>query len=165
MAKDEIRRLAEAGEFEALARRLAERFPQGLVGEREALVTFLVNEVGLAHADAVRVAEVLETTGYAHHLPGERPRWIFTSRPVSLRALMRMLDQEYAEFIGEGDEDPREEALNFIASRLEVDRKVAEEILEGLAAAGYASVGYSPEAERDRYLFLFPDVFVMSYRV
>ncbi len=162
---EELKRLAEAGDFEALAAKLAERFPQGLVGERDALVTFLVNRVGLAHADAVKLADALEATGYAHHLPGERPRWVFTSKPVSLRALMRMLDQEYAEFVGEGDEDPREEALQFIASRLEVDRKVAEEVLEGLAAAGYASLGYSPEAERDRYLFAFPDVFAMTYRV
>ncbi len=165
MALEELRRLAESGDFEALARALVDRFPQGLVGEREALVTFLVNRVGLSHGDAVKLADALEATGYAHHLPGERPRWVFTSRPVSLRALMRMLDQEYAEFVGEGDEDPREEALRFIASRLEVDRKVAEEILEGLAAAGYASLGYSPEAGRDRYLFEFPEIFAMTYRI
>ena len=162
---DSLKRLAEAGRFEELARALAQSFPQGLIGERDALVTFLVNRVGLAHADAVRVADALEASGYAHHLPGERPRWIFTSKPVSLRALMHLLDEEYAEFVGEGDEDPREEALRFIAGRLRVDREVAEEILEGLAAAGYAEVAYHPEAERDRYLFKFPEVFAMTYRV
>ncbi len=165
MRADALRKLAEAGRFEELAHALAQVFPKGLVGERDALVTFLVNRVGLSHADAVRVADALEAAGHAHHLPGERPRWIFTSKPVSLRALMRMLDEEYAEFVGEGDEDPREEALRFIGSRLGVDREVAEEILEGLAAAGYAEVAYHAESERDRYLFKFPEIFAMTYRV
>jgi len=165
MAMDRLRELAEAGRFEELAHALVQLFPQGLVGERDALVTFLMNEVGLSHTDAVRVAEALESAGYAHHLPGERPRWIFTSKPVSLLALMQMLDEEYAEFIGEGDEDPREAALQFIAGKLQVDREVAEEILEGLTAAGYAEVAYSPELERERYFFKFPEAFVMTYRV
>ena len=159
-----IGELAEAGKLEELAGALAKAFPKGLVGERDALVTFLVNEVGLEHPRAVRVADELESAGYAHHLPGERPRWIFTSKPVSLRELMMMLDEEFSEFVGEGDEDPRETALKFISSRLRVDREVAEEILEGLVAAGYAEVAYSPELERDRYFFKFPEAFVMTYR-
>jgi len=160
-----LKELAEAGDWTGLAKALVELFPQGLVGEREALVTFLVTKVGLPHKDAVKVARALELEGYAHHLPGERPRWIFTHRPVDLRDLMRMLDQEYKEFIGEGDENPREAALRFITKALNVDRKVAEEVLEGLTSAGYAQPGYSPEAERDLILFKFPEAFLMTYRI
>ncbi len=165
MDYETLRQLAEAGDWAGLARALVELFPQGLVGERDALVTFLVAKVGLAHKDAVKVAKALELEGYAHHLPGDRPRWIFTSKPVDLLELMRMLDQEYKEFIGEGDEDPREAALRFITKALNIDREVAEEVLEGLTAAGYAEPGYSPEAERDLVIFKFPDAFAMTYRV
>ncbi len=48
---------------------------------------------------------------------------------------MRALDQEYPEFVGEGDEE--EEALDFLAARLEGDRQVAKEVLEALRGAGY----------------------------
>jgi hypothetical protein len=104
-------------ELEKLAASLQQAYPQGLPGERDALVTLLVQK-GYSHQEAV--ARALEAQGYAHFLPGEKPRFAFTSRPVDLKALMRALDQEYPEFVGEGDEE--EEALDFLAARLEGDR-------------------------------------------
>ncbi|WP_238314705.1 hypothetical protein, partial [Methylobacterium crusticola] len=68
---------------------------------------------GLTHAGAVEGARAREAQGYAHFLPGERPRWFFSSRSLGLKALMRALDQEFPEFVGEGDEE--EEALAFLA--------------------------------------------------
>mgnify|MGYP006337178495 FL=1 len=76
-----------------------EEYPRGLLGEREALVSLLVGK-GLSHAEAVEVARALEAQGYAHFLPGERPRWFFSSRSLDLKALMRALDQEFPEFVG-----------------------------------------------------------------
>ncbi len=165
MGIDLLKRLSQLGDLAGLASALAKHFPRGLLGEREAMVTFLTNEVGLPHPKAVEIAEALEASGHAHHLPGQSPRWIFTSEPVSLRALMRKLDEEYHEFIGEGDADPREEALTFIGGRLGVDRRVAEEILEGLEAAGYASLAEGAASNRDRFAFNFPEAFVLTYRV
>ncbi|WP_022798542.1 hypothetical protein [Thermus islandicus] len=132
-------------ELEKLAANLQEAYPQGLPGEREALVTLLLQR-GLPRPEA---------QGYAHFLPGERPRWAFTRRPVDLKALMRALDQEYPEFVGEGDEE--EEALAFLALRLEGDRQVAKEVLDALRAAGYVEKAYRPERVRDRLLFRFPE--------
>lgn len=109
---------------------------------------------GLSHPQAVEVARALEKKGYAHFLPGERPRWFFSSRPLDLKALMRALDQEFPEFVGEGDE---EEALAFLAARLG-DREVAREVLEAMRAAGYVEQSYSPELARDRLFFRFPEV-------
>jgi len=101
------------------------------------------------------VARALEAQGYAHFLPGEKPRFAFTSRPVDLKALMRALDQEYPEFVGEGDEE--EEALDFLAARLEGDRQVAKEVPEALRGAGYVEKAYSPELVRDHLFFRFPE--------
>lgn len=91
-----------------LAHELRAQHPTGLIGEREGLVTLLVGK-GFSHPEAVRLARTLEEQGYAHFLPGARNRWVFTSKPVDLRGLMRALDQEYKEFVGEGDEE--EEAV------------------------------------------------------
>jgi hypothetical protein len=141
-------------ELEKLAASLQQAYPQGLPGERDALVTLLMQK-GYSHQEAVAVARALEAQGYAHFLPGEKPRFAFTSRPVDLKALMRALDQEYPEFVGEGDEE--EEALNFLAARLEGDRQVAKEVLEALRGAGYVEKAYSPELVRDRLFFRFPE--------
>ncbi len=135
-------------EPEKLAASLQQAYPQGLPGERDALVTLLVQK-GYSHQEAV--ARALE----AHFLPGEKPRFAFTSRPVDLEALMRALDQEYPEFVGEGDEE--EEALDFLAARLEGDRRAAKEVLEALRGAGYVEKAYSPELVRDRLFFRLPE--------
>jgi len=136
-----------------LATALQRAYPQGLPGERDALVTLLV-ERGYHHQEAVELARALEAQGYAHFLPGERSRWGFTSRPLDLKALMRALDQEYKDFVGEGDE---EEALAFLTARLEGDRQVAREVLEALRGAGYVEKAHSPELVRDRLFFRFPE--------
>jgi hypothetical protein len=138
-------------ELEKLAASLQQAYPQGLPGERDALVTLLMQK-GYSHREAVAVARALEAQGYAHFLPGEKPRFAFTSRPVDLKALMRALDQEYPEFVGEEDE-----ALDFLAARLEGDRQVAKEVLEALRGAGYVEKAYSPELVRDRLFFRFPE--------
>jgi hypothetical protein len=117
-------------------------------------VTLLVRK-GYSRQEAVAVARALEAQGYAHFLPGEKPRFAFTSRPVDLEALMRALDQEYPESVGEGDEE--EEALDFLAARLEGDRQVAKEVLEALRGAGYVEKAYSPELVQDRPFFRFPE--------
>ncbi|GGN06053.1 hypothetical protein GCM10007092_21160 [Thermus composti] len=136
------------------AQTLKEEYPKGLLGEREALVSLLVGK-GLSHAEAVEVARALEAQGYAHFLPGERPRWFFSSRSLDLKALMRALDEEYRAFVGEGDEE--EEALAFLAARLEGDRDTAREVLEALQLAGYVENLYSPELARNRLFFRFPE--------
>ncbi|WP_018461053.1 hypothetical protein [Thermus oshimai] len=141
-------------ELEKLAAGLKDTYPEGVVGERESLVALLVAR-GYPHPQAQELARALEAQGYAHFLPGERPRWAFTRRPVDLKALMRALDREYAEFVGEGDEE--EEALAFLAARLEGDREVAKEVLEALRSAGYVERAYSPELLRDRFFFRFPE--------
>ncbi len=141
-------------ELEKLANSLREEHPNGLKGERDALVT-LLQQRGHTHQEAVELARALEAQGYAHFLPGESPRFAFTSRPVDLKALMRALDQEYPEFVGEGDEE--EEALVFLTARLGGDRQVAMEVLEALRGAGYVEKGYSPELVRDRLFFRFPE--------
>jgi len=143
-----------AMELEKLAASLQEAYPQGLPGEREALVTLLLQR-GLPRPEALELARALEAQGYAHFLSGERPRRAFTRRPVDLKALMRALDQEYPEFVGEGDEE--EEALAFLALRLEGNRQVAKEVLEALRAAGYVEKTYRPELVRNRLLFRFPE--------
>ena len=102
--------------------------------------------------EAADAAQALEQEGYAHHLPGARERWVFSSQPISLEALMRALDQEYPEFVGEGD-DPQDEAIQFIRDKFGVDRAVADELLVGLEAAGYTSRIFSPAHQRDRLLF------------
>ncbi len=144
-------------DWQGLAKSLLERHPKGMVGERDELVTELVKH-GASHSEAVTAAREMEHGGYAHHLPGERGRWIFTSTPVSLRELMTLLDQEYAEYVGDAD-GARDEALVFISSRLGVDRNVAEEVLVGLESAGYTTVTFDPERMRDRLLITFPLAF------
>jgi phosphoglycolate phosphatase-like HAD superfamily hydrolase len=141
-------------ELGELVQRLRQDYPKGLSGERDALVTLLVQR-GYPHAEAVRLAQALETQGYAHFLPGAKSRWFFTEKPLDLQALMRALDQEYREFVGEGDEE--EEALAFLTAQLEGDRAVAREVLEALRLAGYVETAYSPELERNRLFFRFPE--------
>ncbi|GAB5603750.1 hypothetical protein FJNA_22760 [Thermus sp. FJN-A] len=137
-----------------LAQNLRAAHPQGLPGKREDLVTLLQKQ-GYDPPEAVRLAQALEAQGYAHFLPGEKGLWYFTARPLDLRALMRALDQEYREFVGEGDEE--EEALAFLAARLGGDREAAQEVLEALQLAGYVESLYSPELARNRLYFRFPE--------
>ncbi|WP_105316765.1 hypothetical protein [Thermus tenuipuniceus] len=141
-------------ELKRLVEELRARFPKGLDGEREGLVRALA-EKGTSPTEAERLAEALEAQSYAHYLPGEKGRWVFLSKPLDLTALMRTLDQEYREFVGEGDEE--EEVLAFLTAKLEGDRAVAQEVLEALRLAGYVEKGYSPELERDRLIFHFPE--------
>ncbi|WP_457632953.1 hypothetical protein [Oceanithermus desulfurans] len=157
---DQVKQLLERGDVTELARYLARTYPQGLVGERDALVTLFM-QTGMEHAQAVRWASRLEKEGHAHHLPGTSPRWIFTSRPVSLAALARMVKGEWSAFVGASDEAV-EEALEFFERQLGVDHATAQEIYRGLEAAGYVSVAYQegPDYARDRVLFEFPEVFL-----
>jgi hypothetical protein len=157
---DQVKQLLERGDVTELARYLASSYPQGLIGERDALVTLFM-KAGLDHAGAVRWAGKLEQEGHAHHLPGASPRWIFTSQPVSLRQLARMVRGEWDAFVGASDEAV-EEALEFFERQLGVDHATAQEIYRGLEAAGYVSVAYQegPDYARDRALFAFPEVFL-----
>ncbi len=157
---ENVRQLIEQGDVEALARLLSGAYPTGLVGERDALVTLLM-KAGLSHAEAVRWAGRLEEGGYAHHLPGASPRWVFTSKPVSFHKLAEMIKSEWAGFVGKSSEAP-EEALEFFERHLGLDREVAEEVYRGLEAAGYAAVVFqeAPEINRERVLFEFPEVFL-----
>ena len=157
---EQIKNLLERGDVTELARHLVKQYPHGLVGERDALVTLFM-KAGLSHADAVRWAGRLEEEGYAHHLPGASPRWVFTSKPVSFQELARIIKGEWDEFVGRENE-ALEEAYEFIQQHLGVDREVAEEVYRGLEAAGYASVVYqeAPEFNRERVLFEFPEVFM-----
>lgn len=157
---DQVKQLLEKGDVTALARLLAQAYPQGLVGERDALVTLFM-KAGLSHADAVRWAGKLEQEGHAHHLPGASPRWVFTSKPVSMRELARMVKSEWDAFVGKSDEAV-EEALEFFERHLGVDHATAQELYRGLEAAGYVSVAYreGPDYARDRVLFEFPEVFL-----
>ncbi len=142
-----------------VARHLKKRHPGGMVGERDELITELVNVDKLSHQDAVRAAVALEEAGHAHHLPSERSCWLFTRQPVALRNLMQGFDEEYAEFVGHS-ENPREEMLEFIGAQLNVDEDVAEEVLAGFESAGYSSVVYDPNLTRDRMLMKFPEAFL-----
>ncbi|WP_456477011.1 hypothetical protein [Oceanithermus sp.] len=157
---ERIKALLEQGDVTALTRYLVERYPRGLVGERDELVTLFM-KAGLGHAEAVRWASRLEDEGYAHHLPGASPRWIFTSKPVSFAELARIVKGEWDDFTGKENE-ALEEAYEFIQHHLGVDREVAEEVYRGLEAAGYASVVFqeAPEFNRERVLFEFPEVFL-----
>ncbi|CAN5900927.1 hypothetical protein BH24DEI2_BH24DEI2_18650 [soil metagenome] len=141
-----------------LAHELREHYPQGLPGEREQLVTEFMNRGGMNHHDAVQAAEALHEAGYAHHLPGESSRWMFTSESVPLRDLMAHLDENYDGYVGESDQ-PREQMLGFITAHMNIDPEVAEEVLVGLERAGYTSVAYHPESQRDRMRMAFPEAF------
>jgi hypothetical protein len=70
--------------LEKLTASLQQAYPQGLPGERDALVTLLVQK-GYSHQEAV--ARALEAQGYAHFLPGEKPRFAFTVAKEVLEAL------------------------------------------------------------------------------
>ncbi|WP_457630588.1 hypothetical protein [Oceanithermus sp.] len=157
---ENVKKLLEKGDLEALARLLAGAYPRGLVGERDALVTLLM-KAGLSHAEAVRWAGRLEDEGYAHHLPGSSPRWVFTSKPVSFKELAELIKSEWAGFVGKSSEAPAE-ALEFFQRHLGLDPEVAEEVYRGLEAAGYAAVVFqeAPEFNRERVLFEFPEVFL-----
>jgi hypothetical protein len=118
-------------ELEKLAASLQQAYPQGLTGERDALVTLLVRK-GYNRQEAVAVARALEAQGYAHFLPGEKPRFAFTSRPVDLKPSCGPWTRSTP-----SSWDEEEEALDFPAPRLEGDRQVAKEVLEALRGAGY----------------------------
>ncbi len=155
-----IKELVERGDVTELARLLVQAYPQGLVGERDALVTLFM-KAGLPHAEAVRWASELEKEGHAHHLPGARPRWVFTGKPVSFRRLASLVKSEWGGYVGDAD-GATEEALEFFERRLGVDHNTALEIYRGLEAAGYVSVAFQegPDHARDRVLFEFPEVFL-----
>ncbi|WP_352414071.1 hypothetical protein [Thermus sp.] len=133
---------------------LKAKYPTGLAGPREALSTALEQE-GLPLKEAKRVAEALEKEGYAHHLPGGNPRWFLSRVPLDLKGLLKSLKEEFQAFVG--PKEAREEALLFIVEKLAVDKRVAEEILTALEAAGYAALAYDPHKERERFFFRFPE--------
>ena len=145
------------GDTERIIQDLRRTYPEGLAGEREQLVTALMNDEGLSHEEALALAERLREEGLAHHLPGERARWLFTVRPLSLRELMAKLDESYDAYDFEGD-DEREELLSFMGAELELDRDVAEEVLSGLEQAGYTSLVYQEAAARRRLYVTFPEM-------
>ncbi len=157
---EQLKDLLDRGDVAALARFLTDSYPSGLVGERDALVTLFM-KAGLSHAEAVRWAKRIEEEGYAHHLPGTSPRWVFTGKPVSFQELARLIESEWGSFVGSSSEAP-EEAIEFIEKQLGLDRKTAAEVYRGLEAAGYASVVFQDAADinRDRVLFEFPEVFL-----
>lgn len=142
----------------AIVKELKEHYPQGLPGEREQLVTELMNRGKVEHAEAVAVANNLSDSGYAHHLPGNSSRWLFTSEAVSMRDLQSYFNNHDEAHNFDGDE-PRVAMLEFIGGHLNVDADVAEEVLSGLEQAGYASLAYHEESLRDRYRVVFPEAF------
>jgi hypothetical protein len=143
---------------QAIIQDLRRRYPEGLSGEREQLVTALMNDEGLEHAEALKLADRLRAEGFAHHLPGAQGRWMFTTRPVSLQELMHRLDESYESYTFEGGSE-REELLGFLGSQMGLDRDVAEEVLTGLEHAGYTSVVYQEEIARNRMFLAFPEAF------
>lgn len=149
---------SEARDPKAIVKELKDHYPQGLPGEREQLVTELMNRGDLAHEDAVDTANELSEGGYAHHLPGDSSRWLFTSEAVSMTGLQSYFNDNYDAYRAEADE-PRAAMLEFINQHLKVDRGVAEEVLTGLEQAGYTSVTYHEESLRDRYRVNFPEAF------
>lgn len=149
MATD-FKQLLSQGTLEDIALALLEERPEGLAGEKEGLVTFLI-QAGLTQPQAVAVVQNLEQAGYAAFVPA-RKRWLFA--PFSLTEMMRLLDEEYPEFVPYHTAKPREEALEFLAARMKMDRGLAVEILDDLEAAGMAEVAFSLDLERDRLRFL-----------
>lgn len=142
----------------AIVRELREHYPQGLPGEREQLVTELMNRGSLEHSEAVNIAKELSEGGYAHHLAGNSSRWLFTSEAVSMTDLQTYFNDHYDSYVAEADE-PRMAMLEFIGGHLNVDSNVAKEILDGLEQAGYTSLAYDEKSLRDRYLVAFPEAF------
>lgn len=145
-------------EAQAIIQDLRRRYPEGLSGEREQLVTVLMNEEGLEHAEALELADRLRAEGFAHHLPGASSRWLFTTRSVSLPELMHRFDESYESY-AVGGADEREELLGFLSSQLDMDRGVAQEVLTGLEHAGYTSVVYREDIARNRMFLAFPEAF------
>ncbi|MBI5812469.1 MAG: hypothetical protein ACOYW9_14340 [Deinococcota bacterium] len=149
---DRITQLARLEQTEELANLLRQEHPQGLVGEREGLVTYLM-QAGLSHHEAVETANRLEQAGYAHFIPAQRSRWLFLQQAQP--ELLKNLGPEYNEFVTPTEpSDPKEEVLDFIVERFGVDRDVAEELFSDLEASGYIEQAYDPNRERDRYRFL-----------
>lgn len=144
-------------DWRRLAQALQKRHPQGMPGEHGELAAHLIQQDDVASSDAQQATDALEASGYAHHLPGAPSHWVFTSRPVSITELMSKLDEEYGTFVGPHNE-PREEMLSFISSRLGVDKEVANEILTGLEGAGYSSMAYDPDYQRGRLMIDVPKV-------
>lgn len=136
--------------LDELSRYLKQRYSDGIPGERSQLLLRLENE-GLPRYEADEVVQLLEGEGFAHYLESEK-RWRFTRYPVNLESLLGQLAQEYSGYMGH-TQQPREEATEFIAGKLAVDKEIARELLEVLEAAGYASVAYDAAYERDRMLF------------
>ncbi len=134
------------------------RYPEGLAGEREQLVTALMNDEGLEHREALALAEQLREEGFAHHLPGDSARWLFTERSVPFDDLRARLEDAYDDYRFEG-EGEREELLTFMSAEMGLERDVADEVLAGLEQAGYTSVLYHEGAARDRMFVRFPDAF------
>ena len=139
-------------EFEALVAQLFRRYPSGLRGSHQELVSSLI-ESGLDQADAELAVRSLEEARRAHYLGGN---WVFTRHPVELPRLLRTLEQEYPEFVGHDPWQAKAHATEYIASKLGLDMDVAREVMEDLEAAGYTGLGHDPELERTRLLIFRP---------
>lgn len=139
--------------MDELSRYLQQRYADGIPGERDQLLLQLENE-GLPRYEADEVVQLLEGQGFAHYLEAEK-RWRFTRYPLNLDELLGQLAEEYRGYTGHTLQ-PLEEATEFIATKLAVDKDVAREVLEVLEAAGYASVGYDADYQRNRVLFRQP---------
>ena len=138
--------------LEDIATALFEHYRQGLVGEKDSLVTALVLG-GLNHHDAVSTANDLERAGYAVFLPGQRSCWLFLRRPIALRELMQSLQLEYPA----ASPDPTQSAAEFITDRWLLDHDVANELLRAFEAAGYTRPSNDPHHIR----FVFPETVQM----
>jgi hypothetical protein len=68
-------------------------------------------------------------------------------KPADLEQLLQSLDQEYPEWVGQHNSQPREEAIFFIASKLHLTHDVAREVLEDLEAAGHTAL-IDPQLQR-----------------
>jgi hypothetical protein len=144
--------LAQLGSLDELTRVMLERYPSALRNRREELVFSLIGE-GLAEEDAELVLRSLEEAKHMHLVNGDL---ILTRHAVSMPELLRSLEEEYPEFVGQAPDEPREEMTEFIAVKMGLDADVAREVLEDLEAAGYATVGYDRDYQRDRVLLKRP---------
>jgi len=152
MESKRIAEFAQFGNLDELTRAMLERYPGGLKDRREERVLSLIRE-GVAEEDAELVLRSLEEAKRMHFVNGG---WVFARHSVSLLQLLQSLEEEYPEFVGQKPNGPPEEVTEFIALKMGLDRDVAREVLEGLEAAGYATVSYNRDYQRDRVLLQRP---------